>query len=578
MIDINTIALFHNELENRQIELYDECTTNNEERESFVRACSEILYESGMLIDEPEIVLIDEYGYRVDAICWPENDQPIVEFLLFIKGNKPEEEIKSEITNAFEKTIAILHSLCIPTKRVVPTSVESLIRRIQNLIPCPESILVRVITDSSITIPNLQKKFRTRLKNKLPEDIHTDFRFCGIEDLCLSSEGAAQGPTIEFDGNIVKCFLVHEMDDHDVYLAAFPAISLAKSFREHGQRLLQKNVRAFLGLRGKKNKKIQETILTQPQRFLAYNNGLTITVSNILLSPQNDLNRIEDTQIVNGGQTIAVLANEYNVNISECLSSVMVTAKIIHVKHQEKHMDWIERIAETSNTQNAIKEADLSSHNPLYRKIKELSTQAVFRKGTEQYKWYFSRVRKEYDAELAQNKKRGHIERKKFEETYPKIFSIEKGIVARVECIFAQKPWISSRGETKCQVDFLENIPEGFVPDLDWYRKLIGKVILVKSITKLARSMGIGEGRSCIVEYACAILSWSTNFPEYLERIHMGQEVPLMIDEKMKILLEKVHSFFIALGTDRSIKEHAKRENTWKLVVQKAETEEWLNA
>lgn len=577
MIDINTLHLFRNELEERQIELIEDCTSKNPNKESFIRMCIEILTESGMLVDEPEILMIDEDGYRVDAICWPEKDQPIVEFLLFAHDRKAEDEVKAEITTAFEKTSAILISLCRPTRRAVPEVVDQLIRRIHSLIPSPESILVRVITDSQITIPNLQKKFRTKLKNKLPEGIHTDFRLCDIEDLYQSSEGAVQGPVLEFGDGTVKCFLVHEMLDHDVYLAAFPGYLLASSFREHGQRLLQKNVRAFLGIRGKKNKKIQETINTHPERFLAYNNGLTITVSGIALSSQNSLQRIVDTQIVNGGQTIAVLANEFKINDPESLTSIMVTAKIIHVKNEEKHMDWIERIAETSNTQNAIKDADLSSHNPLYRKIKEISMQAVFRKGTEQYKWYFSRVRKEYDAELAQNKKRSKTALKYFEETFPKICLIEKGIVARVECVFAGKPWISSRGEAKCHIDFLESVPEGFEPDSSWYRRLVGKVILIRNTTRLARSLAIGEGRSCIVEYACAIQSWDSGFTSDLDEIHTGQEVTKNVEEKIQKLLRKTYAFFLGLGTDRSIKEHAKREDTWKLVTEKARLENWVN-
>jgi hypothetical protein len=577
MIDSHSIAEFRTELESRQIELLDYCTTDNSNYESFIRACSEILCDSGMLTDEPEIVLIDESGFRVDAICWPEEDQHIIEFLLFIEGDKSDEETKSEITTAFNKTIAILQNLCKPTKRIVPKSVDQLIRKIQNINPTPESILVRIVTTSQISIPNLTKKFATKLKNSLPDGIYTDVRFCGIEDLYTNKDGGVQGPTIQINDDVIKCFLVHEMIDHDVYLAALPGYFLAQLYRDYGQRLLQKNVRAFLGMKGKRNQKIQETILQFPQRFLAYNNGLTITVSGIQLEDQHVLKRMDDTQIVNGGQTIAILANEFKANDPVCLSSIIVMAKIIHVKHKEKHMEWIERVAETSNTQNAIKDADLSSHNPIYRKIKEISYLAVFRKGTEQYKWYFSRVRKEYEAELAANKKRGHIELKKFEDMYPKAYTIDKGIVARVETIFAQRPWVSSRGEAKCQVDFLDNLQDGFEPDLNWYRNMISKVILVKHATSLAREIGIGEGRSCIVEYACAIMTWAECLQEYLRKIQSLQEVPSQLDEMIKDILLKTHKYFISLGTDRSVKEHAKREDTWNSIKEKAKSEGWIN-
>jgi len=379
------VISFREELINRQIELSDECVTNNIDNESFARTFSEILCESGMLIDEPEFLMIDESGYRLDAVCWPEEDQPIVEFLLFIQ-QVSEDQMQHEITNAFEKTLPILKMLCTPTGRKVPEAIDTVVRRIHSLIPRPESILVRIITDALITNPNLENKLKRSLRSKLPDEIHTEFKFCGIKDLCQSSDGGTRGPSKEFNstGNgAVRCFLAHQMDDHDVYLASFPGQVLASAFKEHGQRLLQKNVRAFLGFKGKKNKNIALSLTQSPHRFLAYNNGLTITVSNIVLNNENNLVKVDDMQIVNGGQTIAVLAHTFKQNDPRCLESVMVAAKIIHVKNQDEHMRWIEKIAETSNTQNAIKDADLSSHNPVYIKIKELSNITMFRKGTE---------------------------------------------------------------------------------------------------------------------------------------------------------------------------------------------------
>lgn len=563
------VSSFFDDLIDRQIELSNECVTNDIENEAFARACSEILCESGMLIDEPEFLMINESGYRLDAVCWPEEDQPIVEFLLFVQ-KVSEDRMQHEITNAFEKTIPILKILCKPTGRNVPESVETVVHRVLSLIPCPESILVRIITDASIANPNFENKLRSSLRKRLPSDIHSEFKFCDINDLCQNRVGGTQGPSKEFDleGNkTVCCFLAHQMIDHDVYLASFPGQVLASAFKEHGQRLLQKNVRAFLGFRAKKNKNIQKSLIEYPHRFLAYNNGLTITVSNIVLNNENNLLvRVDDMQIVNGGQTIAVLANTFKQNDPICLESVMVAAKIIHVKNQDEHMSWIEKIAETSNTQNAIKDADLSSHNPVYIKIKELSNTTIFRKGAEQYKWYFSRVRNEYKAEIDQHKKRGHIALKTFEKNYPKEFVIEKGLVARVECVFAGKPWISSRGEAKCHVDFMDNLPTEFIPDTEWYRNLIGKVLLIRNATTIAKDVGVREGRSCIVEYACALFSKESDFKENLEKISRTQTSSKTLDAKLREYIIRTRDLFANFDSDRSTKEHAKREETWNLV------------
>jgi len=271
-------------------------------------------------------------------------------------------------------------------------------------------------------------------------------------------------------------------------------------------------------------------------------------------------------QIVNGGQTIAVLAHTFKQNDPRCLESVMVAAKIIHVKNQDKHIDWIEKIAETSNTQNAIKDADLSSFNPVYMKIKEISVTTIFRKGTEQYKWYFSRVRKEYEAEIDQNKKRGLAALKVFEKTYPKEYVIEKGLVARVECVFAGKPWVASRGEAKCHLDFIDNLPDEFIPDTEWYRNLIGKILLIRNADKIAKEVGVREGKSCIVEYACALFSKESDFNENLEKVSRTQNSNETLDTKLREYIIKTKNEFVKLDSNRSTKEHAKRDKTWESI------------
>ena len=570
MYNKDSLILFKEELYNRQNELKSACTSSNVELESFAQACIEILLESGMFVDEPELLMIADTGYRLDSICWPEEDLPIVEFITFLHGVS-DDKAQEEIITIFEKNLAILKLLCkITGRKAAPDIIEQLIHRIHALIPNPDSIIVRIITDSNIDNPNLEKKLNNSLKNRLAAaDIHTEFKLCDIKSLAQITDGGTQGPSKEFPENgpdAVRCFLVHDMLDHDVYLAAFSGKTLASAFKDHGQRLLQKNVRAFLGMKGKKNKKIEETIFQYPHRFLAYNNGLTITVSGITVNENNNLIKVEDMQVVNGGQTIAVLANSFKVNDPKCLSDVMVTAKIIHVKNHNEHMRWIERIAETSNTQNAIKDADLSSHNPIYVKIKELSKTTIFRKGIEQHRWYFNRVRNEYKAEFDHHKKQSHTARKNFEITFPQEYVIEKGLIARISCIFTQKPWMASRGEAKCHLDFIANLPDNFSPDVEWYRNLIGKILLIKHMEDIAKKVGIREGRSCIVEYACAQFSYETDFNIYIEKIQRMQSVPEAYDNKLREYIVKTNDQFTKLENNRSTKEHAKREETWNKI------------
>src|SRR5208337_3650208 len=71
---------------------------------------------------------------------------------------------------------------------------------------------------------------------------------------------------------------------YETYLTMIPGDLLARIYREHGARLLEKNVRTFLQSRGKINKGIRETILKKPEMFLAYNNGLCGTAASVAIA------------------------------------------------------------------------------------------------------------------------------------------------------------------------------------------------------------------------------------------------------------------------------------------------------
>ena len=76
--------------------------------------------------------------------------------------------------------------------------------------------------------------------------------------------------------------------DYEAYLAVMPASALADIFIRYGSRLLEGNVRTFLGRSGNINKNIAKTLIDEPSRFFAYNNGLAATASSISLEKGSD--------------------------------------------------------------------------------------------------------------------------------------------------------------------------------------------------------------------------------------------------------------------------------------------------
>jgi hypothetical protein len=102
-----------------------------------------------------------------------------------------------------------------------------------------------------------------------------------------------------------------DSDEYRAYLCVIPGSALADIYERFGSKLLEGNVRSFLAVKGRVNKGIRQTILTQPQMFFAYNNGIACTASTVEVKSTASgmaLLSATDLQIVNGGQTTASLA------------------------------------------------------------------------------------------------------------------------------------------------------------------------------------------------------------------------------------------------------------------------------
>ncbi|TLT07246.1 AIPR family protein [Aliarcobacter thereius] len=124
------------------------------------------------------------------------------------------------------------------------------------------------------------------------------------------------------------------------------------------------NVRGYLG-ETKYNKNIFETLKKEPNRFFMYNNGITITTKNINAESVNAKKKmkfeLEDIQIVNGGQTLRTLhkfKSENIKNIDDYLSQGEILVRIFKTGN---NIELTSKIAEYTNSQNAISAIDLKS-------------------------------------------------------------------------------------------------------------------------------------------------------------------------------------------------------------------------
>jgi hypothetical protein len=191
-----------------------------------------------------------------------------------------------------------------------------------------------------------------------------------------------------------------ENADYNVYLTAIPGSMLADIYEKYGTRLLELNVRAFLGLGSKKsvNAGLRTTILDAPNRFLAYNNGIVATVDEIDLveDPPGVLaiKSMRGLQIVNGGQTTASLHRamlQDNANLGD----ISVPAKIIRVGGADLN-EMVSAVSKSANSQNTVQPADFSANEPFHVAVDSLANAVWLPDGSG--RWFYDRARGSYRA------------------------------------------------------------------------------------------------------------------------------------------------------------------------------------
>ena len=105
----------------------------------------------------------------------------------------------------------------------------------------------------------------------------------------LSTSGQQRGAIsidlLERFGGPLPCLPAESgQEGYRAFLTLIPGDMMRSIYSDFGPRLLERNVRSFLQARGKVNRGIRDTISAEPERFLAYNNGITLTAEAVHLT------------------------------------------------------------------------------------------------------------------------------------------------------------------------------------------------------------------------------------------------------------------------------------------------------
>lgn len=484
--------------------------------------------------------------------------------------DNPDSINKSDLESSLKRALRLL-DFCKKTQlsEIEPSSkTYDCVSLIKEALGSIGQIRLHYLTDSEISL-------REEPEIEGPKGVDLQIQKWDIVRLSRAQASETNQEGIEIDlvkrfGRGLPCLsMPGNSDEYSGYLAILPGQWLADLYEEYAGRLMELNVRSFLQQKGKVNKGIRDTILNEPSRFLAYNNGISATVESLNVekndSGQEVITFMRGLQIVNGGQTVASIHRAKKADRCPHLDRVAVQAKITKV-NPESLDELVPQISRYSNTQNKVNEADFAANDSFHVEIERLS-QAVWAPG-QQFKWFYERARGQYQVAKARASTTP-AKRRQFESTNPSNRKFVKTDLAKYQNAWAQLPYIVSRGAQKNFVHYMSKLKQdrkNEIPDADFFKDLIAKAIIFKRAESIARQHAFSAYRANAVAYTIALLSHKTYGRIVLRDIWNRQEVTEPINKVLYDWMPDVLNRIIETARGKNITEWAKSEQCWKTI------------
>lgn len=169
--------------------------------------------------------------------------------------------------------------------------------------------------------------------------------------------------------------VVEDLNYSRVCIGRMPVQEVAMLMKVHGERLLERNIRRYLGLHGNRvNEGIKTTLLSNtPANFYFFNNGLTIVCNDFTYNALQNSDyqvKVENLQIVNGGQTCMTIfrtLEEMEKRGAPFPADASVLVRIY--KLPRDNQDIILQITHATNSQNPVDLKDLRSNDDKQMRI-----------------------------------------------------------------------------------------------------------------------------------------------------------------------------------------------------------------
>jgi hypothetical protein len=375
-------------------------------------------------------------------------------------------------------------------------------------------------------------------------------------------------------GGALPCVYVPgRTTDYDCVLTVLPGEALSFVYEKFGPRLLEANVRSFLSTTGKVNKGIRDTLRTDPGHFMAFNNGVVLVADEARLGTTPDggpgLLWLKGMQIVNGGQTTASIYFTKRKDPGVDLSQVRVPAKIIILPSggspdEEKLIADISRCA---NTQNVVKQSDLSANKPFHVELEKLALATYCPDGVG--RWFYERAAGSYLTMLAREGTTP-ARLRQLRTSIPPARKITKTELAKYLNAWDRRPDLVSYGSQKNFEHFMRRFEDGGLPAVPtpaFFKEAIAKAILYKKATMLVRPL-FPAFQGNVATYLVAVLAERAGEQLDLGRIWTQQDISEGLRKLLIRWAAEVNAVLHSSANGRMISEWAKKAECWEVVRQ----------
>lgn len=378
----------------------------------------------------------------------------------------------------------------------------------------------------------------------------------------------------EVSGSALPCvWVASENGEYDYAMTVLPGEVLRFLYEKYGPRILEANVRSFLSQSNTVNKGIRETLRHQPERFMAYNNGVVIVADEAHLGRAADgspgISWLKGMQVVNGGQTMASIFFAKKKNPDVDLRAVRVPAKLIVLRRSDVVTEdaLIADISRYANMQSAVKGSDHFANKPFHVALEKLAMTTYCPDGVS--RWYYERAAGSYKVMLEREAKSA-ADLRRLQESMPVSRKLTKPDFAKYLCAWMQLPDLVSLGGQKAFPAFMKMVmpsdsETASLPDAPAYRDMIAQVIIFKAVTRLLKSR-YPAFKANVTAYTVSVVSLLLGKRISLPAVWQNQNISPELAAQIVTWADEVNGVLHASSGGRMISEWAKKRDCWDIV------------